>query len=177
MKIRKASRRFGMAAVVLVCFGLSACNGLQTATRAQGIITAVLNVAAAEEPSVPAADQAAFTNWVNLGKTLDGQLSACITNVGGVTGKGAKFSVCFNTFASGLLSSSELAQLRVLSPGSTSKVQAVVTAIVTGVNVAFAAFGGSSLQAPSVGSVTAAGVHDVGIRAGLSSETLAQYGY
>jgi hypothetical protein len=139
MKSRKA--RFGPIALVslLVVTALpmllAGCSAQQTALKAQGVVSAVLKVAAAEEAVVPAADQAAFTSWVSLGNTLNAQLATCITNVGGVTGKGAKFAACFSTFASGLLSPAELAQLRVLSPSTQAKVQLYVTAIVTGINV------------------------------------------
>jgi hypothetical protein len=72
---------------------------------------------------------------VNLGIGLDSQLATCVSNVSGLVGKGAKFSSCFTTFAQGLLSPSEQAQLRILSASSQSKVSLYVTGIVAGVNI------------------------------------------
>jgi len=153
-----------LAAVVLVCFGIGACNAQQTALKAQAVVSATLKVAAAEETLVPTADQAAFTSWISLGNTLNGQLATCITNVSGLVGKSAKFASCFTTFASGLLSSAELAQLRLLSAGTQAKVQLYVTAIVTGIDIVVA------LQTPAVAQTqpTPASLHALCLREGLT---------
>jgi hypothetical protein len=132
---------------------LTSCNGngLQTAQRAQSAIQVALNIAAVEENLVPVQDQAIYKNFVTLGNTLNGQLGTCITNVTGIMGTGAKFASCFNTFAQGVLSPVELAQLRLLSPTTAAKVQLYVTAVVAGVNIAIAAFGGTPAATPVVG--------------------------
>jgi hypothetical protein len=131
---------------------LTGCNGLQTAQRAQSAIQVALNIAAVEENLVPVQDQAIYKNFVTLGNTLNGQLGTCITNVGGIMGKGAKFASCFNTFAQGVLSPTELAQLRLLSPATQARIQLYVTAVVAGVNIAIAAFGGTPATTPVIGS-------------------------
>jgi len=140
----------------LLPFGLTGCTGAQAAQRAEAAITAVLNIAAVEVAVVPVADQAAYKGFIALAQNVNGQLQTCITNVSGITGKGAKFLSCFNTFAQGLLSPTELAQLRILSPATAAKVQLYVTAIVAGVNIAVAAFGGTAVPVPAVGAAPSA---------------------
>lgn len=137
--------------VLAACLMISGCNGLQTAQRAQSAIQVALNIAAVEENVVPVQDQAIYKNFVTLGNTLNGQLLTCIGNVGGLMGKGAKFASCFNTFAQGILSPTELAQLRLLSPTTQAKIQLYVTAVVAGVNIAIAAFGGTPATTPVIG--------------------------
>lgn len=156
----------------LLCIGLSSCNGQANAQKAQQIIYAVFRTAQLEESAVPTADQAAYTNFVNLGLGLNSQLSTCISNVSGLTGKAAKFAACFNTFASGLLAPGELAQLRLLSPATQAKVQLYVTAAVAGINVIV------SFAQPQIASQPArsAQLRALGHRAGLSNRELAQAG-
>lgn len=111
---------------------LPGCNATNDANTAEEVIATTLSIAQAEEPVLPPADAAILTPWVNLGVTLNGQLKTCI----GLSGTSkSKFATCFQTFASGLLSTQELAQLRILSPGSQSKVQLYVTAIITAIGV------------------------------------------
>lgn len=158
--------------IFALCMVFAGCNAQATAQKAQQIISAVLQTAQAEEPAVPAQDQATFTNFVNLGLTLNGQLGTCIGNVGGLMGKGAKFESCFNTFAQGLFSSSELDQLRVLSPASAAKVQLYATAIIAGVNVVVSFASPSVATAPS-----SAEMRSLGHRVGLTDRELAYAGY
>jgi hypothetical protein len=129
---------------------VSGCNGLSAATKAQNAITDVLNIAKAEVSLVPTQDLAIYTNFVNLGITLDGQLATCNAAVSGIMGKNSQFTACFNAFATGLTSPAELAQLRLLSPGTQSKVQLYAVAIITGVNLALSFFGNSVIPAPVV---------------------------
>lgn len=140
-----------LAVAVLAIFGFTVvgCSALQKAQDASKVIGAILAVAQAEEPVIPAADQAIYTGFVNLGISLQGQLNTCIAGVSGVS-KSSAFLGCFNTFASGLATPSELAQLRVLSSGSVSKVQLYLAGIIAGVNVAVDSFGGSTVAVPTV---------------------------
>lgn len=166
-------RNLAIAVLVLVsCIGLTSCNSQADAQNAQRIIYAVLRTAQVEEPAVPAADQAAYTKFVNLGLSLASQLSTCISNVSGFTRKGAKFASCFNTFASGLLAPGELAQLRLLSPATQAKVQLYVTAAVAGINVIV------SFAQPQIASepVSTVALHALGRRLGLADRELAQVG-
>jgi hypothetical protein len=136
--------------VLAMAIGTSGCNSLSDATRAQNAITAVLQIAKAELPAIPAQDQAAYTNWVNLGISLDTQLGTCITGVSGLMGKGAQFAACFTAFATGFLSPAELAQLRLLNPATQAKVQLYATAAITAVNLAIALWDGTAQPAPVV---------------------------
>ena len=165
-------RNIALALALLALIPLAGCNSLQTSLKAQGIINAVLTVAATEEPVIPAQDQAAFTNFVNLGKNLDAQLLSCIDGVSGVMGKSAKFGACFNTFASALLSPAELAQLRILSPAAQAKVQLYVTAVVAGVNIVVAFTTPQVAAAPA----STADLRGLGHRIGLNDASLARAG-
>ena len=131
-------------------FGMVGCSAYTVATHASAVIGAILQVAAAEEVVVPVADQAAYTSFVNLGQSLNTQLNSCIASANSGLTKSGKFLACFNGFAQGLSSPAELAQLRLLSAGTQSKVQLYIVGIVTGVNVAIAAFGGTQATAPTV---------------------------
>lgn len=128
-----------LASVVGLALLLNAsCNAQQTAIRAQGVIQAVLNVAKVECPAFPVKDQSACNSFVDLGITLDGQLANCITSSSGIMNTSGKFKTCFNIFAQGLFSPAEMAQLRIMSAGSQSKVQLYVTSVVAGVNIVLA---------------------------------------
>ncbi|HEX4002326.1 MAG TPA: hypothetical protein VHX36_06730 [Candidatus Acidoferrales bacterium] len=132
---------------------LSMLAGCNTTTAAQGfanVITGILNIAKAETPALPPADAAIIAQWTTLGTTLDAQLQTCITSATAAGGKKAAFLACFNTFAAGIASPTELAQLRVLSSGSQNKVQLWVTAIILGVNAALTSFGGVAATPPQV---------------------------
>lgn len=141
---------FSCIAVLLLIPMLAGCNGLSDAVKAENVITAVLTTAKAEVAIVPAQDRAAYTNFINLGLTLDTQLATCINNVSGLMGKSSQFASCFTVFASGLTSPAELAQLRILSPGTQAKVQLYVTSIVAGINVALAFFNSSAVAPPVI---------------------------
>jgi hypothetical protein len=145
--------RLAPAVAVLLCASLIGCNSspLAVANRAEDVLTAVIQVASAETPAIPVSDQPAYTNFVNLAKTLDNQLSVCIAGVSGLTGQGAKFAACFTAFASGLFSPTELQQLRILNPATQNKIQLYATAVVTGLNVALAFFGSTVVSPPAIG--------------------------
>jgi hypothetical protein len=166
-------RKVGLFGVVVLCVAsVVGCNGQQDAIKAQGIIAAVFKVAVAEEAVVPPADQAAFTNWVSLGQTLNAQLAVCISNVSGIMGTGAKFASCFTTFTSGLLAPAELAQLRILSPSTQQRVQLYVTAVVAGVNIVVAFIAPTITPTPTPTSQ----LRGLGHQIGLSDADLARAG-
>jgi hypothetical protein len=106
----------------------SGCNQ-QGAQKAESVITLVLNVAQADSDLVPSADLSIYNSFVSLGQTLNSQLNTCIN------GTKPSFSSCFNAFASGLTSPTELARLRLMSAKTQSKVQLIVAAIITAVNI------------------------------------------
>jgi hypothetical protein len=142
-------RKLGVLLIVPLLL-ISGCNGLSAAMKAENVITAVLTIAKAEVAVVPAQDQAIYTNFVNLGITLDGQLASCITSVQGLMGKSSQFAACFTAFATGLTTPAELAQLRLLSAGTQGKVQLYVVAIITGINVALAFFSSTAVSPPTI---------------------------
>lgn len=129
---------------------VAGCNAAATAQDSANVLAGIINIAKAEAPALPAADAAVVTQWATLGATLDLQLDSCITGAQAAGSKKSAFLTCFNTFAQGLLSTSELAQLKVLSAGSQSKVQLWVTAISLGINAALTAFGGTAQATPAV---------------------------
>ena len=136
-------------------------NSLANAQKASNVIGAIIAVAQAETPAIPAQDQAAYTGWVTLLSTFQSQLNTCISAASTSGGKTA-FLGCFNAFASGLNSPAELAQLRILSASTQGKVQLYVVAIITGVNVALQFFGGTPATTPTVGAApTAAELHQL----------------
>lgn len=140
-----------VAILLAVILPLSGCSGYQNAVTVSNVLGGVLAIAQAEESQIPAQDQPAFSGFVSLGQSLHGQLNSCISSASKGVSKSGKFLACFNSFAQGLASPSELAQLRVLSPGSQSKVQLYLAGIVTGLNVAMNYFGGSQVATPTVG--------------------------
>lgn len=138
--------------VIVPVLLLSGCNAYQTAQRFETVLAGIISIAQAEEGALPPADAAIVKQWTDLGVTLDSQLNACIMVAGQHGGKGATFAGCFNTFASGLASPAELAQLRVLSPGAQKKAQLYVTAAILGVNAALTAFKVAEQPVPQIGS-------------------------
>jgi len=144
-------RRFTALLSLAVLMTLSAgCSAATTAQDFANVITGILNIAKAEIPALPPADGAIVAQWTTLGTTLDGQLQACIAAATTAGGKKATFLACFNAFATGIAGPTELAQLRILSSASQTKVQLWVTAIILGVNAALTAFGGTPTATPQV---------------------------
>jgi hypothetical protein len=140
--------------LLIIALCLSGCSAQSVATRSEDVITAVINVAAAEVAVVPVQDQAAYSGFVNAAKTLDNQLAVCVGGLGSMS-KPAPFAACFNAFAQGLLSPAELSQLRILSPATQAKVQLYVTGILAGVNVVLALVN-SSVPPPAIGAPASA---------------------
>lgn len=147
-------KRTRLAIATLLCISLMGCNNQSIALKSENVLTAVIQVAKAEEPVIPAQDQAIYTNFVNLAMTLDNQLAVCLNGLGTMT-KASTFAQCFNAFATGLLSPTELQQLRLLSPGTQNKVILYVTGAVAAINVALAAFSNSQIPVPAIGTAAA----------------------
>ena len=165
--------------LLAVSFGTISCNALATAQNFSNVLGGIIAVAQADIPALPPADGAILTTWTNLGVSLDGQLNTCIGALGN-SGKTAQFLGCFNAFASGLLNPTELAQLRIVSAGSQSKVQLYVTAAVLGLNAALVFYKGVSQTPPVVGSGSTPSAEDLRttfLRAGVTNDQLFQYGF
>ncbi len=148
-------QRLAAGSFMILLLMTAGCNATTTAQNFANVIAGILNIAKAEIPALPPADAATVTQWTTLGTTLDAQLQTCITSATAAGGKKAGFLACFNTFAAGIATPAELAQLRVLSAGSQSKVQLWVTAIILGVNAALTSFGGTPTATPQVAVVPA----------------------
>jgi hypothetical protein len=169
--MRRRTSHAGLVAVLSVALLFGGCtqSSQQQAQDFSNVVGTVLSIAQADAGVVPAQDQAVYTSFVNLGITLHTQLNTCIS-ASGASGAKATFLACFNTFAGGLISPAELAQLRLLSAGTQSKAQLIVTAIITGVDIALTAFGGTPAPTPAISATptTAAELHDFAIRAGYA---------
>lgn len=137
---------FKFLAVSLLALSMIGCSALEKATLASNLIGDVLTVAEAEKSSV---NNTSFDNFVDLGNTLQEQLNGCISGVS--SSKAGSFLACFNSFASGLTSSTELAQLRVSDAATQHSAQIIITAIITGVNVGVKTFSGTLVTTPVVG--------------------------
>lgn len=140
-------KKFLCITAVACGLALAGCSAQQKALDVYNVLEGIVAVAQAEAPNIPVADQATYNSLVALAGTLDDQLHVCITASGT---KSAKLLACFNAYAAGLASPTELAQLRILSPATQHKVQLYVTSIVAGVNVAVRFYGGSQVAVPAV---------------------------
>lgn len=139
-----------LAIPVLLAFSLMGCGGAyQTAQQFQTVIAGILNIAQGGVSSLPAADQATVGNWVNAALNLDGQLAGCI-NSAGTSAAASAFGTCFDTFAAGLTSPSELAQLRIVSAASQKKVELWATAAILAVNGALAIYNLAAQPQPTI---------------------------
>ena len=147
-------KKFLLIPLVALSLVLGGCNAAAVATRTQNIVAGVIAIAQADIPvleqggTISAADAPIVNAYLALGVSLDSQLAACNQNAISAGSKKAAFLGCFNAFSNGLLSPSELAQLRVLSPKAQNQTIIWVTAIALGVNVAFDAFGGTPIMTP-----------------------------
>lgn len=142
---------------------LIGCNATSAAQKFSNIFAGILSVAQADEPALPASDAGIVNHWVTLGQTLDAQLNSCITIT---KGNKAKIAGCITAFGSGLTNTAELAQLRILTPATQSKIQVIATAVVLAVNAALAQFGGAARSMPAVSTkpATSAELHELSAR-------------
>jgi len=151
---------------------MTACSASQ-AQKTEAVIEAIINVAKAETPLIPAQDQAAYTNYLTLATTLDSQLGTCIVQASGIMSTSGKISACFTVFAQGLTSPAELALLRVLNANTQSKLQLYIGGIIAAVNV-IVAFATPTI-APTPASTE--DMRDLGLRVGLTRSELAHAGF
>jgi hypothetical protein len=167
--IRKLSSALSLILVVAMSLSLAGCNYLHDAQNTSNVLGTILAVAQADAGIVPAPDQAIYNNFVNLGLTLHTQLNTCIAAA--PTGTKSAFLTCFNAFAGGLTSPTELAELRLLSPATQAKVQLIVAAVIAAVDIIESELGGTTLGTPSISSpVSSQQLHDFAIRAGLGPD-------
>jgi hypothetical protein len=159
-----------LASLLLVTVLIVGCTAQQAAQTASAVIQGILNIAQAEENSLPPQDAAVMTNWVNLGNTLEGQLNSCIQDAAGHV-LSTTFAGCFNSFAGGLLNPGELAELRIMSGGSQTRVQVIATAIIVGVNGALTAYKAATQPTPVIAPTPATSAELLEIRREVFAQT------
>lgn len=170
-------KRLLIASVLSFCLicttiPLGGCNAVADGQRAQAVIGAVIAVAQAETPLLPAQDQAAYTSaWAGV-QVLDTALGTCLTNITGVMPKGAKVAACFSAFATSFSNPSVLAQFRIISPATQKKVQLYIAGISAAIQI-IVAFTTPTVAPPP----SSQEMHNLGIRAGLTERELIAYGY
>lgn len=165
-------RAASICIVVLLSISMTACSASQ-ANKTEAVIEAIINVAKAETPLIPVADQAAYTNYLTLATTLDSQLGTCIVQASGIMSTSGKISACFTVFAEGLTSPQELALLRVLNANTQSKLQLYIGGIIAAVNVIVA------FTTPQIAPTPASAeeMHGLGLQVGLTPHQMAVAGF
>lgn len=136
-----------LVGLLACCFTMSSCSAQQTAQNISNVVGGILNIAQAEEPALPQADAAVITPWIALGFTLQGQANTCIAAAGNTK---SKLATCLTAFVGGLLSPTEMAQLRILSPAAQKKVQLWATACLIAINGALTNWGQSPQPNPTL---------------------------
>lgn len=161
--------------MLILVFTMLGCNPVTVATDASNALGAILALAQAETPQIPAGDQAAYSSFIALGMSLQSQLNTCI---GATGGKAAEVLACFNSFAQGLASPSEMAQLRIVSAGTQSRVQLYLTGVIIAANVAIKYFGGTAKTAPVISTMQPSGaeLRNLAAEAHVHRETLNYHG-
>jgi hypothetical protein len=162
-------KKFLAVPILLAMSCLGCGSAYQTAQQFQSVLTGILNLGLADVSAIPAADQPAVTQWIQAAQTLNTQLGVCVA-AAGTNGKAAAFGSCFDTFAAGLTSPAELAQLRVLSAASQQKVELIATAAILAVNGALAIYNLATQPQPQIAQAPShqdlvAFAHQVGVPA------------
>lgn len=173
-------KRVGIFAVVaLLAMGCVGCNPNANVTTALGVVQNVITLAQDDLPALQVAgvltagDVTAAGNWLTVAGTFVSQGQSCVTTAGSTT---SKIAACVSTIATGLLSPTEQANLRIISPGAQKKVTLYVTAVVLAVNFAAAIVKATQIQPPPVGTVaqndqpTREDLHELATRINLSPE-------
>ena len=142
-------RTFLAVCLLSVTLSMAGCTAQQTAQDVSNVVGGILNIAQQEEQALPAADVAVMTPWVTLGLSLKAQADTCIAAAGNTK---AKLATCLTAFVGGLLSPTELAQLRILSPATQKKVQLYATAALIAINGALTNWGQPAKPNPTISS-------------------------
>lgn len=154
-------KRAAILPILILSMCLSGCNAYGTASNTASVIGQIIALAQADLPAlvtagvISSSDQTTIQGFLTLGSTLQTQLTSCVNGAHLAGNKKSAFAACFTAFSSGLLSSTELAQLRILSPSAQAKVQLWVTAIVLAVNAVLALTGSTSVAQPAIASTPA----------------------
>lgn len=142
-------KKFLVVPILLALSCIGCGSPYKTAQQFETVLSGILNIAQADVTALPIADQPTVLQWIQAGETLNTQLGSCIA-AAGTNGKAAAFGSCFDTFASGLLSPAELAQLRILSTASQQKVELWATAAILAVNGALTIYQLATQPTPTI---------------------------
>ena len=149
-------KKLGIIGVAVLALGLGGCKQQPDVVAALGIVQQVISLAQADLPALQVAgtlsqaDVTAATNWLSAASTIVGQGQTCVAGLG-AGGSTAALANCVNTIGTGLLSPTEMAQLRIISPKAQRSVTIYVTAIVLGVNAAAQIVKATQTATPTVG--------------------------
>lgn len=152
-----------LVCIAILSFQLGGCTAnYQSAQTAYTVIETVLTTAQAELPllvstgAISQSDSTAIGAYVSLAITFNGNYETCITNAQNATlSTSSKFVDCLGVFATSISAPSTLATLRVVSAKGQSKAQAIVAAVVGGINIGLAAFKAANVAVPVVAPATA----------------------
>lgn len=150
-----------IASLALVLCGttfLSGCSATTEAQKIQSVVDGIVHIIAVDVPALPPQDASVAQPWTALLVSLDSQLDSCVANATTSGGKKATFLACFNSFAAGVENPQELAQLRIMSPASQTKVEIWATAVILAVNTALTDWGSAAQPTPVVTSAPVANV-------------------
>jgi hypothetical protein len=154
MRSRKLTSSF-LALSLCVLIPIAGCNKFADAQNTIGVIAQIVSTAQSDLPSLQAsgvftaAEAIAVTNYLGAVSLLDTQAGTCLTAIG-KNGANAALVACFTTFANGLVSPAELADLRVLNPKAQARVQLWVTAFALAINAGAEFFGGATSAPPQI---------------------------
>src|ERR1700690_1651523 len=158
------------------CLNLSGCSAYNDTLAGLNTLGQIITVAEADIPTLEAAgtfsaaDAAAAQSWLQGLGAIQSQSVACVNTVGS---KGAKasFAVCVTEFGIGLLSPTEMADLRLLSPSAQKQATIWVTALVLAANAVSVIVNATPVVAPVVGtSPSAQDLRDFGTHAGFTEK-------
>lgn len=177
-------KKLGIIAVAVLLLG--GCKQQPSVVSALNVVQQVIMLAQADLPALQvagtlsSADMGAITNWLSAASTIVAQGQTCVAGLG-AGGATSALANCVNTIGTGLLSPTEMAQLRIISPKAQHSVTIYVTAVVLGVNAVAAIVSATQTATPPVGGATASVSPDelrtFALRAGVSRWQLAQEGF
>jgi hypothetical protein len=176
-----------LALLALSTLGLGGCKDQPAVAAALGVVQNVITLAQADLPALQvggvltAGDVTAATNWLSAASTIVGQGQTCVAGIG-TSGSTSALANCVTTIGTGLLSPTEMAQLRIISPKAQHQITVYVTAVVLGVNLAAQIVKATQTTTPVVGggttpsAVTTQELHILAVRAHVPHALMTQEG-
>jgi hypothetical protein len=172
-----------VALVAISALGLGGCKEQPQVLAALNTVQQVITLAQTDVPSlvvagtITQADATAISTWLGAASSLDAQGITCVTALG-ASGSASAIATCVNTIGTGLLSPTEMAQLRIISAKAQHSLAIYVTAVVLGVNAAAEIVNAIQTATPTVGAspttelVNPAEVHATLVRSGVAGDAL-----